>query len=124
MAAKKQSSPKAVSKKPSKTSFILGLPRELPAAEVVAKAKEAGITLTDKYVYRIRSSAKKRGAGPARLKPGPKPRGRQSVGTAVSKVGKSEPVEARFVALALDVGLSRAEELLTRLRAKAQSIAL
>ena len=43
-------------RKNSKTAFILGLPHSMPAAEVVARAKKAGMKLSDKYVYNIRSA--------------------------------------------------------------------
>lgn len=57
MAAKrtKKSSP---NKTVNKSKFVRSLPRAMPAKEVVAKAKAAGITLTDKYVSTIRYNAK------------------------------------------------------------------
>lgn len=45
-------------KKTTKKAFVLGFPVETPAAEVVAKAKDAGISLTAKYVYHVRGKAK------------------------------------------------------------------
>jgi len=54
---------KKASNKPTKTSFVLSLPRDLPAAEVVEKAKAAGIKLTENYVHKIRSKAKVAGGG-------------------------------------------------------------
>jgi hypothetical protein len=57
MAAKKA---KKTSRKPlSKSAFVRGLPATLPAKEVVAKAKAAGLTLSDRYVHVIRSIAKR-----------------------------------------------------------------
>lgn len=53
----KPKAPKAV----SKTKFILDQPAALPAAEVVAKGKAAGLSLTAKYVWRVRSAAKAKG---------------------------------------------------------------
>lgn len=53
----------AAKKKPTKTAFILSLPRDLPAAKVIEKAKAAGISgLEETYVYKVRSKAKA-GAG-------------------------------------------------------------
>jgi len=53
---------KAAKKKPTKTAFILGLPRDLPAAKVIEKAKAAGISgLEETYVYKVRSKAKASG---------------------------------------------------------------
>jgi hypothetical protein len=60
--------PKVSSKKKNKSAFIRNLPSTLSAAEVVAKAKAAGITFDDKYVYRIRSLA--RGKKKSASKPG------------------------------------------------------
>jgi hypothetical protein len=57
MAAKKAK--KSSSKLPSKSAFVRGLPASMPAKEVVAKAKAAGLTLSDRYVHVIRSIAKR-----------------------------------------------------------------
>ena len=120
MAAKK----KTAKKKVTKTAFVLGLDRDLSAKEVVEKAKAAGISLTEKHVYSIRSDAKRRetkatGKIGTRKKPGPKPGSRRKANGA-----GNGSVEARFIDLALDVGLAKAEELLGRLREKAKSIVL
>lgn len=56
MAAKKA---KKSSSKLSKSAFVRGLPASMPAKEVVAKAKAAGLTLSDRYVHVIRSIAKR-----------------------------------------------------------------
>jgi hypothetical protein len=67
MAAKriKKASP---NKTVNKSKFVRSLPRAMPAKEVVAKAKAAGIVITDKYVSTIRYNAKVS----ARKKAGPK----------------------------------------------------
>lgn len=58
MAAKK--SKKSASKSvASKSAFVRGLPASMPAKEVVAKAKAAGLTISDRYVHVIRSIAKR-----------------------------------------------------------------
>jgi hypothetical protein len=57
MAAKKAK--KSSSKLPSKSAFVRGLPPSMPAKEVVAKAKTAGLALSDRYVHVIRSIAKR-----------------------------------------------------------------
>jgi hypothetical protein len=52
---------KASPKKPqTKTSYVLGFPHSTPAKEVVAKGKAAGVALTDKLVWAIRSDEKKK----------------------------------------------------------------
>jgi hypothetical protein len=50
MAAKKST--------PSKTSFVKSLPATMPAKEVIARGKAAGISLTEMYIYSIRSKSK------------------------------------------------------------------
>jgi hypothetical protein len=57
MAAKRVK--KSSGKTPSKSAFVRGLPATMPAKEVVAKAKIAGLTLSDRYVHVIRSIAKR-----------------------------------------------------------------
>lgn len=51
---------KKATKKPTKTGFVLGVPRDLPAAKVVEKGKAVGITLTAQQIYKIRSQANAR----------------------------------------------------------------
>lgn len=63
--ATKQTSKESSDKTPTKADFIRGL-AGVPAKEVVAKAQEAGITLSEDYVYKLRSSeriAAKKAAG-------------------------------------------------------------
>jgi hypothetical protein len=57
MAAKKAK--KSAAKLPSKSAFVRGLPATIPAKDVVAKAKAAGLTVSDRYVHVIRSIAKR-----------------------------------------------------------------
>jgi hypothetical protein len=102
---KKKNAPKT----PNKTRFVLALPNDMPAADVIAKGKAAGLTLTDKYIYSIRSKAR---AGSGRVgrpgRPGRPPK---------AASGGESSVSSRFLNLALDIGLSKAEELLANLRA-------
>jgi hypothetical protein len=72
--------PKTPSKKgPNKSAFIRSLPADMPAADVVAKAKAANIKLTPAFVYAIRSKSKTKGKGTRGAKRGPKPAsGKQS----------------------------------------------
>ncbi len=111
---------KTAAKKVTKTAYVLGLARDLPAKDVVAKAKAAGITLTDKHVYSIRSGAKARKAktGP-KMKTGPKAGSKR-----LANGAGNGSIESRFVDLAMDVGLARAEEMLGKLRAKVKGIVL
>jgi hypothetical protein len=43
--------------RPTKASFILGLPRDMPAKEVVAAGAAKGVRFSDHYVHRIRSAS-------------------------------------------------------------------
>lgn len=102
----------------NKTAFVLELPADMSAKEVIDKGKAAGIKLTDRYVYSIRSKAKVRGGTPARRG---RPRGAGAKGIAISErgaSGASGALESRFFDVALDLGLSKAEALLSNLRAR------
>jgi hypothetical protein len=99
MAAKK-------AKRMTKADFVRSLPVTTPAKEVVAKAKEAGIALTDMYVYNVRSTSKasaKKGNG---RKPSSRTvaavRGPHKVAAAVGSV------EELLKAIAAEIGLGRA----------------
>jgi hypothetical protein len=59
MPRKKKTSTTAAKKAPqTKAGFVRSLPANLTAKEVVAKAKTANITVTEKQVYNIRSAAR------------------------------------------------------------------
>jgi hypothetical protein len=111
----------------SKRTFVLGLPSSMPASEVISRAKAQGMTLTTNYVYKIRSrgaaaserpvtglraTAPKLGRG-SRL-------GLPGLGLRPDGAGVQEE---RFVALVLEVGLSRAGILLDQLRDRVQGLA-
>jgi hypothetical protein len=74
MAARKAK--KVVSKSPSKSAFVRGLPASMPAKDVVAKAKAAGLTLSDRYVHVIRSIAKRAAKNGHAVAQGPRRGGR------------------------------------------------
>ena len=173
MAAKKKTT------KPygNKTKFVMGLPRDLSAKQVVEKAKQQGITITEAHVYKIRSTAKSKPAGKAPGKPGRPPKSgaptdgaglskrefvlrfgpevpaseilkkAKEAGLGLSKAylytirssggsslkrgaagagrgaggrsrGASSSLEGQFIDAAIDMGLSKASELLERLRAR------
>jgi len=112
--AKKNS---AENKSINKTAFVLELPADMSAKEVIDKGKAAGIKLTDRYVYSIRSKAKVRGGTPGRRG---RPRGARGKATALSgrQTAGGGALESRFFDVALDLGLSKAESLLSSLRAR------
>jgi hypothetical protein len=101
-------------KKPqNKTAFVLSLSPTMPAKEVLAKARAAGLKLSEKYVYVIRSKAKAGGKG-KRRGPGRPPKAAAHGGT----------TDSRFVSLALDLGLARAEAILRNVRSKVRAAVL
>ena len=89
------------------------IPRETPAKEVVALGKKKGVTLSENYVYAIRSSsgAKAQTAG----KSLPKARGKGHNGTAASN-GMSA-AEAQLRDAIADLGLVKAGEILAGVKA-------
>jgi hypothetical protein len=92
----------------------------MSAKDVVSKAKAAGLTLTENYVYTIRSAAKNKakkgtGRGPGR------PKGSRAGSISV---GSSGSLEKNFVESALELGLGNAEKLLAQLRSRLRSVAL
>jgi hypothetical protein len=111
----------------SKRTFVLSLPAEMPAADVIKRAKTQGMKLTTNYVYKIRS----RGAAASGR---PETKGRAlSVSPKSSKRGRPAQVrtpagngahDENFVSLVLDVGLARAAALLEKVRARVQELSL
>lgn len=78
---KKKATAKASEKGLTKAAFVRSLPGDMPASEVIVKAKAAGITLNEDTVYKTRSldkvrAKKKAGAGKKAASGAPKPRGR------------------------------------------------
>jgi hypothetical protein len=68
------------SKEPSKSEFVRSQPSELSASEVVAKAKEAGMSMTTALVYKVRSVKKSKGPGPAKKSKSRKSRSKKTGG--------------------------------------------
>jgi len=117
---------------PSKSEFIRDLPLTLSAKDVVAQAKAAGIKFDDTYVYKIRRAAEKKGAGKpvvnkmaskkavatSKETPAPKP-----VGTNGSRPsGSASSVEDLLRAVAAELGLGRAMEILEGERARVRRV--
>jgi hypothetical protein len=91
----------------SKAGFVLGLAPETPAKEVVAEAKKHGIELTEKYVYVIRSNAKRKNAG-------------RGVGGAVrgrARFSNGSTQEADLRRAIAELGLSRARQVFKEVEA-------
>jgi len=100
MAAKK----KTKSAFGAKAAFVRSVPRETPAKEVVALGKKKGLTLTDAYVYSVRSSGAPKGK---KGKPGPKPGRKVKAGS-----DGMTPAEAQLRNAIADLGLVKASEIL------------
>lgn len=64
--ATKKITPKKSKMTKTKSAYVLGLPADMPAKEVVTKAKADGIKLSEGHVYSIRSGAKKKGTTKAK----------------------------------------------------------
>jgi hypothetical protein len=98
--------------KQSKTAFILAHPN-LSADEVVKEAAKQGMKFSDRYVYSIRSKAKATRGRPRRG-PGRPPKG------AVVSSSTGGSIERRFLGLAVELGIGRAETLLKNVRGLAR----
>jgi hypothetical protein len=100
------------SRSQSKTAFIRGFARDMPAAQVVEEAKRAGVKISKAYVYRVRALAT-----PAN---GSNGNGHGARALAKPELGgRRDPrTEQRLTTLALEIGLLRASVLLDRVRAR------
>ena len=88
-------------KKINKSAWIRSQPRTMSAKDIVAKAKAAGIKVTDKQVYNARSSAKKTGGASKTTKRGPAKR--------KPAASSGSDNELAFRRLVLSIGLPKAE---------------
>jgi type III secretion system FlhB-like substrate exporter len=111
----------------SKRDFVLGFGSDTPASEILRKAKEQGIGLSKAYLYTIRSSggaSQKRGR-PVKAAAASKGRASAAKATKASfrkgSRGGANSLETQFLDAAMDLGLAKATELLSRLRTRAKS---
>ena len=106
-----KSSKAATHKKPqTKTAFVLSHPKDMPAKEIVAKGKAAGVKLTDAFVYAIRSAAKRKAHKGAPKHAAPRKRA-ITRSTNGHKVG-GHAAEELLKAVAAELGLSHAMSIL------------
>jgi hypothetical protein len=110
--------PKTKSHKPAKTtkaSFVRAIPSSVPAKEVVAKAKAAGMTLSEKHVYVIRSDAKKRSKKRAAKGSAPKAPSAGHSTLAAKSVASSggSATETTFRKLVLALGIPKSRSLVS-----------
>jgi hypothetical protein len=114
--ATKKKNPKGLkrAKGNSKTAFVRGLPKDLPAKDAVAKAKEAGIEVSEGYVYKIRSAAKVGSSkGPTTPKANRGPAARTSSAVSKTDFVRSLPPDTSYAdaaekAKGLGIDLSKA----------------
>jgi hypothetical protein len=101
------------SRRVNKSAFVRALPETLSAAQVVAKAKEAGITLSEKHVSVIRSLARSKTRAAA-----PKARvvGRAGVAESRRRSTSDREVEQRLADLVLAHGARHVEAALAAIR--------
>jgi len=123
-AATKSAGAPSAGKPQSKTAFVLSQPAGLSAKEVSAKAKAAGLAITEAYVYTIRSSAKSK-AGQPKRKPG-RPKGSKnapkdgvSVRGAVSSLKKAE---AQLLEWILEHGTPAVQQMVSNVTSKLRRI--
>lgn len=106
----------------NKSAFVRELPMEMVAKDVVTKAREAGIVLTENYVHTIRSAAKRKESKPGRA-------GRQAAlplesrsAAAPSRGSGSSSAEAQLMGLVIENGLSAVHEMLARIDTKLRNL--
>ena len=108
--AAKKAAPK-LSGIPNKSEFIRRFPN-LPAKEVVARAKGLGATITESYVYNTRGLLKKGGKGRV-----------NRLATKLAANGEAKPltVEELFYAVVAEIGTQKAIQMLIAARGVVQS---
>lgn len=109
----------------TKTAFILSQPLEMLAKDVIEAGKKVGHDFSDKYVWGVRSSAKRAKGAVAQVvkavssaattpKRGPgRPRKNAETNGSLASGGS---LEAQFARMAVDIGVARAEAILRRVR--------
>lgn len=109
--AKKRASAKPNGPRVNKSAWIREQPLNMPAKQVVAKAKAQGITLSLAQVYTTRSSAKKLGKT---AKVGRAANASPAVGAKL-KGAATDDLRRQFVWIATRIGTDEAQRLLDRL---------
>jgi hypothetical protein len=133
-AAKAPEAPKADADKgegaQSKAGFVRSLPRTMPVKDVVAKAKAAGLEISEKYVYGIRADAKpapaKSSAKPAKKaapapKKAPAPAAKKPAAPA-AEAASGSPREAQLRRLVLDLGIARSRKVLDEMEQRLEAL--
>ena len=99
----------------TKSAFIRQQPPELPARQVVDLARDAGIEITEHYVYKIRGSA------PTRRASVPQQAAAVAAGAAAAastpRVSLGRDTERTFRQLVISLGLDRSRALISEVEA-------
>jgi hypothetical protein len=108
----------------SKAEFVRGLPSNAPAKEVVAQAEAAGLSVTESYVYSVRSADRRAKRTLAAKKNASKPAAATAliVHEAASAPKIRAGAEAVLVAAAAEIGLGKALEVLQSERARVRGL--
>jgi hypothetical protein len=98
----------------NKSEFVRSLPGTLSAAEVITRGKSKGIRLSAAQIYTIRANARRKGS----KKSTERSSARTKDSVRGARVGRGDSRESDFITAALDLGLTKAEGLISALRAK------
>jgi hypothetical protein len=105
----------------SKAAFVRSR-THLSPREIVEDAKAAGLTLDVGYVYNVRGAAKARSTTPASKVTKRAARTARTPSLAVRPTGSSSKVEDLLKAIAAELGLGRAMEILAGERARVRAV--
>jgi hypothetical protein len=107
----------------SKRDFVLSFPPTTPASEILRKAKDSGIGLSKAYLYTIRNAAGAKPAGRGRgAAPASSARAARAAAASTPRARSNGSLESQFIDAALDLGLSRASEILDRVRSRLKDL--
>jgi hypothetical protein len=111
-----------------KAKFVASFPATTPATEIAAAARKKGMTMSEKFIYKLRAKAKARPAfpgaaanGAAKAKAKAKPNGSakktpRPTTPRATQVPTSGSYEAVFARAVVDMGFDQAQVVLTRVR--------
>lgn len=97
--------PAAEQKKQSKAAFVRSQPADLPAKEVLRRAKQAGLSLSEAYVYVIRSKTE-----------AARKQARARGGSGGSR--QQQQYERQLRSVALELGINRTQEVIAEFKAE------
>jgi hypothetical protein len=104
------------------TTFILSLPPTLPAKDVLVKAKSRGISTSENNVHRVRRLHRRLKAAIARTPANGGPERAVKVLPTLKGLSPALSVEALLRAVAAEIGLGRAVEILQSERASVRAV--